>query len=162
MVARQCDFRTALKLLAAEAHIQLPVAMTREERQRLAREQVRHKRIGKAAGKAVAVKNDLRLRYRNLIDATERKQREFRARLAELADGSPERWRQKTEGCWNWLATLTPLLREYLAAYSLLNFGSARDQAKFTLRPALRQAMIDRALWEGFVDDHGKRREVLE
>lgn len=56
-----------------------------------------------------------------------------------------------------------PLLREYLAAYTLLAFGSAQDRARFVLRPGLRQQMIDYVLEAGgCFDNHGKWTEVLE
>lgn len=161
-VVKQCDFPTALKYLATTARVPLQRPMTVEERHRLRQQQALHERISRAAVKLTAAERELRLWYRDLIHRCGRKQREVSARLATLANGSPERWRQETESCWGWLAALTPLLREYLTAYSLLGFASASDRARFVLRPALRQGMIDCALLEGFVDDAGKRREVLE
>jgi hypothetical protein len=82
--------------------------------------------------------------------------------MAELNGGASERWQGEFEGCWGWLAALHSLLRDYLAAYSLLSFGCDTDRAKFVLRPVQRQQIINTALLCGFVDKHGKRLEVLE
>jgi hypothetical protein len=87
-----------------------------------------------------------------MIQRCERKQDEVRRRMAELHRGAVERWGGEYEGCWGWLAVLVPLLRSYLAGYTLLAFGCAQDRARFVLRPALRQGMIDCALLEDFVD----------
>jgi hypothetical protein len=152
------DFKRALDYAARLARVELPTAkrLSREERRQFALERVHHRRVGEAAVMLKTAERDLRLWYRDLIHRCEQKQTEVRQRMAG------ERWQGEFEGWWGWLAVLHSLLRDYLAAYSVLSFGCETDRARFTLKPALRQAMITRALLEGFVDDHGKWREVLE
>jgi hypothetical protein len=57
------------------------------------------------------------------------------------------------------------LLRSYLAGYTLLSFGSARDRAHFVLRPQMRHELIHRVLQSGGCFDNDAKwmeMEVLE
>lgn len=152
--------------MADLARVELPGSrrLSPEEKLRWAREQAGRERIHHAATKLEVAERSLRLEYRDLIHRSEAKQREVRARLAELATSAEERDRVEGDdaaACWGWLAALTPLLREYVAGYWVLAFGSARDRAHFALRPDARPAMINQVLSTGgVVDDDGKFMEV--
>jgi len=156
-------FPEALKRLAFMARVELPTKMTAEERRRLRQQQAEQERRTKAAVKLEGAERDLCLRYRDLIHLCEKKQAEVSRRLEELHFGGSERWRGEYDGCWGWLRALRGLLRDYLAAYSLLTFAPALERARFALSPQMRQQMIDRIRWAGgCFDDEGRWMEVLE
>ena len=148
-----CDFMTALRFLAGEAGVELPGSrrLSPEERQRFAAEQAKRERVGNAAEKLEAAERGIRLQYCELIHKCERRRREVGRRLRELQQGAPENRPGECEACWGWLAALASLLRDYIAAYWVLAFGSARLRATFTLRPAMRQQMITLVVLAGGV-----------
>ena len=157
-----CDFSSALKHLAHRAGIALPTKMTPEERHKIVQQQAECQRVDKAAVKLENVERQLRLGYRDMIHRCVRKQGEVHRRLAELANGEPERWRQEAEGCWGWLAALHSLLQEALIAYAVLSFGPAEARARFTLTPFLRPQMIAQVSNAGgLFDDLGRWMEVI-
>jgi hypothetical protein len=110
-----------------------------------------------------AKERDLRFWFRDLIHALEHRQDEVGNRLDELWRGAPEKRVGECETCWHGLAMLHSLVRNTLAAYSILSFGSARDRRRFVLQPERRDELITRTLWSGGVwGDDGRWQPLLD
>jgi hypothetical protein len=94
---------------------------------------------------------ELRTHYRNEIHTLERLQRQTGERMRKSIDSPAD-----IEDCWRVHAEALPRLREAVAAYYLLSFGTVGERIDFTLHPGERDRAIQAAMLRGTVrDDHG-------
>ncbi len=150
MLRDRVDFMTAAKRLGAWRDL------TESERSLLAEQRRERNRAKQAAIDSVRAEHELRMRYRSEIHALEAARRDATGQL-----GNPEKSAADRENCWKLLALIQDELRECLATYYLLSFGTCAERQEFIENPEWRDHAIRGVLDHGFVsDDSGHVMEV--
>jgi hypothetical protein len=127
-----------------------------EHRQRARREQQKREHINEVAVDLAEAERQLRFEYRDEIHLNERITREMQQRLQDCQVGSSE-----YEDCVAVLSMVLPELREAIAGYYLLSFGSTAERLDFILYPEKRAEAISAVMLRGTVrDDDGHVMEV--
>jgi hypothetical protein len=148
----QCNFLTAIKELAAITDVDA----VDTDRAQL---DERSRQCALQAQAALEFRwglRDLRLHYRKQIYCYERILHETRERM-NVAGISKEDW----ETCGNIVSLALDELREAVAAYFLLSFGTISEQREFHDNPEWRPTAINGLLARGIVrDDQGHAMEV--
>ena len=104
----------------------------------------------------------MRERRASIHDA-ERKRLKVSERLSSLSRGEPQRFRGEQEALWLTLQAAAALLNADLPAYTLLAFGALDERAQFVLHPELREEIIARVRWAGYVrTPDGRQVAVLQ
>jgi hypothetical protein len=146
------DFTTAAKRLGAWRDQDL----SESELSHLAEQKRERDRARQAAVDLARAEHEVRMRYRCEIHALEAARLDATARL-----GNPGTSTEDTEKCWHLLALISDEMRECLAAYYLLSFGSSAARQEFVRAPAWRDHAVIGILSRGCVsDDAGHTVEV--
>jgi hypothetical protein len=147
-----CTFADAVKELAAVAGIR---AVEIDGRQL---DEARKDRAGQAQA-ALEIKRgirNLRLHYRNQVQCFEGILREMRELIDVSTTSEAER-----ETCGSVINTALDELREFVAGYYLLAFGTQAEQEEFFRDPGRRNAAVAGVLSRGIIrDDRGHVMEV--
>jgi hypothetical protein len=157
----RCDFKSAAKLLGCWRQ----ESMSPRERRELDERQRSRELLDAAVEWLDQEIHKLRLEYREEIHTLERIQREMGERLKDLwvSPHSPLLLIHQAErdSCFHVLEMALPQLREAIAGYYLLSFGTAGEAADFVRHPDMRDAAINAVLNRGTVrDDQGYSVEV--
>ncbi len=158
---QNCDFKTALRFVAALAGISLQSTNESNFRRTLAARKRKHDRVEVAIRKLLTVERQMRLAIREEIHSLERAQSLASQRLSEINQGLPEKQQGEAERCWEVLERTLPQLRRAVATYYILAFAAAAERAHYILRPKEREAMVEKVMETGCVhDSDGRRVEV--
>jgi hypothetical protein len=140
------DFPNACKLLGAWKDID------DNERRRLAAESARQQQERERALQMNEAEHRLRMGYRSEIHVLEGARRDATVRLGN-PEGSPEGW--------DLLTLIQDELRQALASYYLLSFGTSAEREEFARAPAWRDHAVVGILNRGYIrDDAGHITEV--
>lgn len=146
------DFTTAAKRLGAWRD----QGLSETERAQLAKQRRERNRVKQAAVDLAQAEHELRMRYRDEIHALEAARRDATARLSNSETSAEE-----VERSWDLLALIQDELRECLATYYLLSFGTCAERQEFIENPEWRDHAIRGVLDRGAVhDDAGHVLEV--
>jgi hypothetical protein len=149
MAARRCDFRTALKFLAALAGVDLDDgARFREELARASRDR-KQREIEQARLKVVERRAFLAARD-NVLDL-ERLRRNAARRLADLAELGPERFHGEEQFAWDALALVADQMLQAAAAFTVIGFADSATRVRFALHQEERGALVADCLEAGGV-----------
>jgi hypothetical protein len=158
----RCDFPSALRFVAELAGIRLEDRWSADFRRELAARKRQQERLEEGANKLAALEHALLRERRARIHDAERKRLKVSERLSALSRGEPQRFRGEQEALWLTLQAAAALLNAELPAYTLLAFGAFDERAQFVLHPELREEIIARVRWAGYVrTPDGKQIEVL-
>jgi len=159
----RCDFPAALRFVAELAGIRLEDRWSADFRRELAARKRQQERLEEGANKLAALEHALLRERRARIHDAERKRLKVSERLSALSRGEPQRFRGEQEALWLTLQAAAVLLNAELAAYTVLTFGSFDERARFVLHPELREEIIARVRWAGYVRTaEGRQVAVLQ
>ncbi len=152
MLRDSCDFKTAARSLGAWRD----QGLSESERSHLAEQRRERQRQKQVAVDLAQAEHELRMRYRHEIHTLETVRRDATARL-----GNSETWSEEVERSWDLLALIQDELRECLATYYLLSFGTCAERQEFIENPEWRDRAVRGVLDRGLVrDDRGHMTEV--
>lgn len=156
-----CEFPDALRYLAELSGIRVRNHLSIDFRREMAARKQQRARVEDCAQKLAALERALLRERRDRIHDTERQRLRVSQRLAALARGEGERFRGEQESLWLALQAAISLLNADISAYSLLSFAAPAERARFVLHPELRDEIISRVQWAGYVRTaDGKQIEV--
>lgn len=160
MAARGCDFKGALKFLAALAGFEL--ADSHELRDALAQRRRERARLEVAAAWLQALEHDALLACADEVHRLEAIRRNVEGRLAAISRGDPERFIGEAELAWSALKYVADEMPLAAAAYTVIAFDNELNRAQFVLRPEEGGTVAAEALLSGGItDDRGRLFEVL-
>jgi hypothetical protein len=147
--AKRCDFKTALRFLAALAGVEIDetakfkeeLARARRERKRLEIEQARFR----------AIERQVLLRTRDNAIALERLYRNASSRLSQLNAWECERFVGEEDLAWAALALVAAQMPRAAAAYTAMAFGNSKLRTAFAQHPEQRGQIIQECLVVGGV-----------
>jgi hypothetical protein len=149
MAARHCDFKTALRFLAALAGVDLEdSAKFRDELARVRRDR-KQREIEQANFKAAERRAFLEARN-NVLDL-ERLRRNAARRLADLAELGVEKFCGEEQLAWEALAFVAGQMLQAAAAFTVIAFADSETRVRFALQPEQRAAFVADCLEAGGV-----------
>jgi hypothetical protein len=158
-----CDFPAALRFVAQLAGIRLEDRWSADFRRELAARKRQQERLEEGANKLAAIEHALLRERRDRIHDAECKRLKVSERLSALSRSEPQRFRGEQEALWLTLQAAAALLNADLPAYTLLTFGAFDERAQFVLHPELREGIIARVRWAGYVRTaDGRQVAVLQ
>ena len=149
--ARSCDFKDALRFLAALAGVNLDDGESPKFRADLARARRERKQreFEEARLKAIERRAFLEARDDVLVEL-ERLRRNAGRRLAVLLDGPDhERFAGETEFVWEALKLVAEQMPRAASAFTVISFADQRSRTDFSLRSECRAALVDGCLEDG-------------
>jgi hypothetical protein len=151
--AKRCDFKDALKFLAALAGVNLED--TRNFRDELARTRREHKQREIERARLMAVEQQAFLEARDEVLELEVLRRNAGLRLAKIVDWGflQERFPGEEELAWAALELVANALPNAAARYTVAAFSDSESIAKFAMHPEERSALVSKCIEVGGVDD---------
>ncbi len=148
---RSCDFKDALRFLAALAGVDLDDSGKFREGLARARRERKQREIEQAGLRAI--ERRAFLAARSDVLRLERLRRNAGRRLSDLSELGPERFRGEEEVAWAALAFVADQMPRTVAAFTVIGFADQETRLRFAANPEQRAVMVNACLELGGVYD---------